>query len=244
MVLQMILPVVLLLTLMSPMALAASGDWVIGSFENKASAMTESQRLGDVLNVPVRVTETAPHRLLVGQAFLSSDDATARFEAAGIFGAWRLVTQPSLMTEASKALATPSARSLWLLIDRSTDIQESMDVELRLSRLFTGVASESVMENGRLVHRIMLGPIRPRDVDAIRQHLAQNGFRTPVAIDHVGSKRSFVVPVASETRPTVSAISGSNEASTVPERIATQKSPNPKDDDFNLATLRRDKKDR
>ena len=204
---------------------AGADDWVVGSFSDNARARAEAARLRDALGMEVRISASHPHRLLVDARAIDPDLAPAAFRAAGVEGAWRLRRAES---GASVPVSDESVSdSTWLLLGDFEDVQASIDVEIRLSRTFRGVVSESVIDDGRLRHRVMLGPVRAGDLAEFRRRLAALGVEAPTLIDApAGTYTTFasVKPAGPErqVRPATDEI-------TPPSRPS---------DGFNFATLR------
>ncbi len=186
---------VLLLCL--PALAGATTHWVVGSFEEEARAVTEAKRLEQALGLPVVVTRSPPYRLLVDYDVLEAEAAEALFLQVGINGAWRItegrITEVSARTfsatpsraapsRAAPSRAAPSrpeltsAGGIWLLAAEVDEIQRSIDIELDLARIYSGVSSESVLSDGELVHRVMLGLVREEDEPAILSRLRAMGL--------------------------------------------------------------------
>ncbi|MDZ7686243.1 MAG: hypothetical protein U5O39_15600 [Gammaproteobacteria bacterium] len=145
--------------------------WVVGSFSSSINARAEAERLQGELGVPVAVTSSSPHRLLVDHDALAPETLRSRTRAAGVSNPWPLYDD---VGNESPAVAN---EPVWLKIADVSDIQISIDIELELARLFSGVRSDSVMTNGTLSHRVILGPVPLVDLERVRARLREAGYQ-------------------------------------------------------------------
>lgn len=217
------------------LALAAVGDgpshWVVGSFSSSINARVEAERLRRELGVPVTVTPSSPYRLLVDHDALAPATAESKIRAAGVADPWLLVDDGD--SEATAGAGEP----VWLKIAEVTDIQISIDIELELARVFSGVRSTSAMTNGTLVHRILLGPVRPADLERVRSRLRAAGYEDFQRIARPpDADARQVVEIREDSPAPAGSRAGGDRAG---PRPAPASEASGSRDDFNFATLRR-----
>lgn len=167
----------LLLSCCSLAAHAVGVSWVLGSFSSRAGAEAEALRLGRVLAVELPIVAgkangQTVYRVTLDYHLFEREQILASLKAAGI-EPWRM-TLPD--NNAAPPMATGAGQGVYLLVTSERDIQASINTELAVSRIVSGVQTESRLEQGDIVHKVMVGPIQAADLDTMRQALAQAGF--------------------------------------------------------------------
>ncbi|XOV89399.1 MAG: SPOR domain-containing protein [Pseudomonadota bacterium] len=168
----------LLLSCFSLAAHAVGVSWVLGSFSTRAGAEAEASRLGQLLAVelPIVAGEAngqTVYRVTLDYHLFEREQILASLKAAGI-EPWRMTLQDN--DNAALSLVTGAGQGVYLLVTSERDIQASINTELAVSRIVSGVQTESRLEEGDIVHKVMVGPIQAPDLDTIRQALAEAGF--------------------------------------------------------------------
>jgi len=83
------------------------------------------------------------------------------------------------MDETLAALSTPQAmpdNPVFLVVGNFTDFEAAVELERRLEQKFTGISSRSTFMDGRLYHRVLLGPISEADMMSVMASLEEEGI--------------------------------------------------------------------
>ncbi|MEJ6592378.1 MAG: SPOR domain-containing protein [SAR86 cluster bacterium] len=193
---------VLSLLLVSAGVQALDNYWVVGSFAREGNASREAERLGRVtgLDVSYKVFQStgAIYYRVVTRASLSPDALLAlRRELAktGVTDLWLTslgaeVQSPiatvaesrsqAVVTEAGNApLSTADVDRggrYYLVVESTTDVDAAVALELKLNKSFGGVSSMTVLAEGDVQHRVVIGPATLVALDPVAARLQETGY--------------------------------------------------------------------
>ena len=239
----------------APKLIAAEG-WVVGSFGERARAVVEASRLQNALQTEVKMVKVESagrtlQRLIVPvSTSLDTKEFKRRLANLGIAGAWLVSYSADQLTGSSSTsgaitsavIDQSSDKMFYLVVGSFVDVSEAVDVERRLDRHFARVASESVLTQGKVFHRVKIGPVEEVDLDLTRQVLADLGFSETWRQLSTMDTRNEGVPSVAISRPNRSAAPEREEVE-VPVLLAPSKrglsGEINQSSGFNLAALRR-----
>lgn len=192
----------ILAALVSCQALADS-YWVVGSFKQNAVADREADRLSALVGTTIEVagydvTGRRYYRLLISTADFD-DGVSSQLTKISIEpwlvsfthgkrpqpGGTSLITvgvdsiaDRMLMVNEAFDLFMPAdvANSLYVVAASSTEVEEALELERKLSDKFLSVRGETALVDGQVVHRILIGPLLQRQVASTRFRLENMGF--------------------------------------------------------------------
>jgi len=136
------------------------------------------------------------------------------------------------MDETVATLSTPQAmpdNPVFLIVGSFTDFEAAVDLERRLEQKFAGISSRSTFMDGRLYHRVLLGPISEADKMSVMASLEQEGITdvTEITPEEAGFSAADDME-AMDRRPGQSA----------QERLPDTEDTSPKADGYNPAKLK------
>ncbi len=232
------------------MAVHAAGDfWVLGSYSTRAAAAAEALRLAPLLATDLAVVNgqiegRAVYRVTLDYHLFERELVLPRLTAAGVVP-WRITLHDDVamtvlpgITQHARNAPLPG-EGAYLLVTSVRDIQASIDTELALGRIVSGVVSESRLEQGDIVHRVMVGPIQGSDLDTIRSRLAAAGYIDLPLVTRLspvqGSGRGFVYLVN---------LPGTRASSAKARAPMDEEGRSPAKGQYNFARLRSSPKDK
>lgn len=162
--------------------------WVLGSFSERGRAVSEAARLQSGLQQEVIIVEVEAggrtlQRLIVPEvAGRDTKEFNLRLNSLGVGSAW-LVNLPvagrppeSKINEDSASSPASSQLRFYLVVGSFNDVSEAVGVERKLDTHFARVSSESVLAQGKVFHRVKIGPVAEADLDLVRQQLNDLGI--------------------------------------------------------------------
>ncbi|MFT6434951.1 MAG: hypothetical protein ACJAVI_003002 [Candidatus Azotimanducaceae bacterium] len=166
----------------------AAQGWVLGSFSERGRAMSEATRLHSELQQEIIIVEIESggrtlQRLIVPVVSgLDVKEFKRRLSNLGIGSAW-LVNLPGEggmpapeFEDNEVSLSHISKLSFYIVVGSFNDVSEAVNFEGNLDRHFARVSSESVLAQGKVFHRVKVGPYADGDLDLVRQQLYEMGI--------------------------------------------------------------------
>jgi len=173
----------------------AAQGWVLGSFSDPERASIEASRLSEGLQVPIDIVPVSTDGRMVQRLVVSvtpgfdTPGFKSRLAGLGINRPWlvglssggadharpNIDKDRSLSTVARpiKAPTSSSAPTTFYLVAGSfIDVSEAVNFERKLDTHFSSVVSESILAQGKVFHRVKIGPVAEADLDLVRQRLA------------------------------------------------------------------------